>query len=183
KKTIAGINNREELIFIEEKEIKTGKVDFLIKSLKQGLTNQVLKEHNHYEIKNNYEALKEKNQELELKLIGSDLEIKKRDDFINSLGRMLNFQGLNYNTPLNELERYLNQKEQKNDEIYQQDKENGFKSNLNANTDDLLSRVDKAIKEQKERANMSKEDFFKKKAEEFAKKTQNQQTNSFNRFR
>ncbi|MCC3022675.1 mobilization protein [Campylobacter jejuni] len=115
KKTIAGINNREELIFIEEKEIKTGKVDFLIKSLKQGLTNQVLKEHNHYEIKNNYEALKEKNQELELKLIGSDLEIKKRDDFINSLGRMLNFQGLNYNTPLNELERYLNQKEQKND--------------------------------------------------------------------
>lgn len=183
KKTIAGINNREELIFIEEKEIETGRVDFLIKNLKQGLTNQVLKEYNHYEIKNNYEALKEKNQELELKLIGSDLEIKKRDDFINNLGRMLNFQGLNYNTPLNELERYLKPKEQKNDEIYQQDKENGFKSNLNANTDDLLSRVDKAIKEQKERVNMSKEDFFKKKAEEFAKKTQNQQTNSFNRFR
>lgn len=128
-------------------------------------------------------SLEKEKDKLEFELIKTNSNLKKRDDFINNLGRMLNFQGLNYNTPLNELERYLKPKEQKNDEIYQQDKENGFKSNLNANTDDLLSRVDKAIKEQKERANMSKEDFFKKKAEEFAKKTQNQQTNSFNRFR
>lgn len=128
-------------------------------------------------------SLEKEKDKLEFELIKTNSNLKKRDDFINNLGRMLNFQGLNYNTPLNELERYLKPKEQKNDEIYQKDKENGFKSNLNANTDDLLSRVDKAIKEQKERANMSKEDFFKKKAEEFAKKTQNQQTNSFNRFR
>lgn len=49
---------------------------------------------------------------------------KQKDDFINNLGKMLNFQGLNYTTPLNELERFLNQKEQKNDELQGQDEKN-----------------------------------------------------------
>ncbi len=49
---------------------------------------------------------------------------KQKDDFINNLGKMLNFQGLNYTTPLNELERFLNQKEQKNDELQGGDEKN-----------------------------------------------------------
>lgn len=70
---------------------------------------------------------------------------KQKDDFINNLGKMLNFQGLNYTTPLNELERFLNQKEQKNDELQGQDEKNQNLSHSEpSNMETALSNVSDA---------------------------------------
>lgn len=70
---------------------------------------------------------------------------KQKDDFINNLGKMLNFQGLNYTTPLNELERFLNQKEQKNDELQGQDEKNQNLSHSEpSNVETALSNVSDA---------------------------------------
>lgn len=70
---------------------------------------------------------------------------KQKDDFINNLGKMLNFQGLNYTTPLNELERFLNQKEQKNDELQGGDEKNQNLSDYESfNMEKALSNVSDA---------------------------------------
>lgn len=70
---------------------------------------------------------------------------KQKDDFINNLGKMLNFQGLNYTTPLNELERFLNPKEQKNDERQGQDEKNqNLSHSERSNMESALSGVSDA---------------------------------------
>lgn len=74
------------------------------------------------------EAEKKKNKELKEKTEKLEQETKKRDDFIANLAKMLNFRDLNYNTPLNELERYLNQNYTKNDEIHQKENKNDLRA-------------------------------------------------------
>lgn len=54
-------------------------------------------------------------------------EVKNRDTFISNLGNLLNFRDLNYNTPINELECYLNAKTIKNDRNINQEQENASK--------------------------------------------------------
>ncbi|EIE1466330.1 mobilization protein [Campylobacter upsaliensis] len=74
-----------------------------------------------------------KNKKFEEKTQMLEKEIKNRDIFINNLGNLLNFRDLKYNTPINELERYLNPKEQKNEELYQKENKNDLKGNFEAN--------------------------------------------------
>lgn len=109
-----------------ETEIQQGKSEFVVNEIKQNITYYALKDANVKGLQQEIERLKKENLELKQ-------SIEKRDNFINNLGKMLNFQGLNYTTPINELERYLKSKEQKNDDLYQ--KEN--KNDLNGNFDNL----------------------------------------------
>lgn len=123
-----------------ETEIQQGKSEFVVNEIKQNITYYALKDANVKGLQQEIERLKKENLELKQ-------SIEKRDNFINNLGKMLNFQGLNYATPINELERYLKPKEQKNDDLYQ--KEN--KNDLNSNYDNLNSlKIEQKIKDKKE---------------------------------
>lgn len=123
-----------------ETEIQQGKSEFVVNEIKQNITYYALKDANVKGLQQEIERLKKENLELKQ-------NIEKRDNFINNLGKMLNFQGLNYATPINELERYLKPKEQKNDDLYQ--KEN--KNDLNSNYDNLNSlKIEQKIKDKKE---------------------------------
>lgn len=123
-----------------ETEIQQGKSEFVVNEIKQNITYYALKDANVKGLQQEIEKLKKENLELKQ-------SIEKRDNFINNLGKMLNFQGLNYTTPINELERYLKPKEQKNDDLYQ--KEN--KNDLNSNYDNLNSlKIEQKIKDKKE---------------------------------
>ncbi|MCV3440815.1 mobilization protein [Campylobacter lari] len=73
------------------------------------------------------EKEKLKNKKLEEEAQTLKEEVKNRDTFVSNLGNLLNFRDLNYNTPINELERYLNAKMIKNDRNIDQEQENASK--------------------------------------------------------
>ncbi|MGJ0149999.1 hypothetical protein ACP0SF_08505 [Campylobacter lari] len=76
------------------------------------------------------EKEKLKNKKLEEEAQTLKEEVKNRDTFISNLGNLLNFRDLNYNTPINELERYLNAKTIKNDRNIDQEQENASKRKI-----------------------------------------------------
>lgn len=125
-----------KLGIIVEGEIREGRSDYVVNEIKRNITYLALENANIKELQQENERLKKENLKL-------NQSIKERDNFINNLGKMLNFQDLDYNTPLNELERYLNPKKQKNDEIYEKENQSDFKSNIDA----LLAQTEMALKE------------------------------------
>ncbi|WP_261798005.1 hypothetical protein, partial [Campylobacter peloridis] len=76
------------------------------------------------------EKEKLKNKKLEEEAQTLKEEVKNRDTFISNLGNLLNFKDLNYNTPINELERYLNAKTTKNEQTIEQNQENALKREI-----------------------------------------------------
>ncbi|WP_337216175.1 hypothetical protein [Campylobacter sp. 2457A] len=119
-----------ELGMLVEGHIRQGKSEFVVNEIKQNITYYALKDANVKGLQQEIEKLKKENLELKQ-------GIEKRDNFINNLGKMLNFQGLSYATPINELERYLKPKEQKNDDLYQKENKNDLKANS-----DILNNIE-----------------------------------------
>ncbi|MCV3385205.1 mobilization protein [Campylobacter lari] len=105
------------------------------------------------------EKEKLKNKKLEEEAQTLKEEVKNRDAFIINLGNLLNFRGLNYNTPINELERYLNAKTIKNEQTIEQERENALKREIEPlnSYSDLMKSLDEALKETQERIESSDE--------------------------
>lgn len=105
------------------------------------------------------EKEKFKNKKLEEEAQTLKEEVKNRDAFIINLGNLLNFRGLNYNTPINELERYLNAKTIKNEQTIEQERENALKREIEPlnSYSDLMKSLDEALKETQERIESSDE--------------------------
>ncbi|WP_259443377.1 mobilization protein [Campylobacter peloridis] len=105
------------------------------------------------------EKEKFKNKKLEEEAQTLKEEVKNRDAFIINLGNLLNFRGLNYNTPINELERYLNAKTIKNEQTIEQERENALKREIEPlnSYNDLMKSLDEALKETQERIESSDE--------------------------
>ncbi|HED4898837.1 TPA: hypothetical protein R4758_001837, partial [Campylobacter jejuni] len=126
---------------LQELETENANLRARIEELEKETPKEVIKEvENPVNIELQAENAKLKEQIKALEKVN-----KQKDDFINNLGKMLNFQGLNYTTPLNELERFLNPKEQKNDERQGQDEKNqNLSHSERSNMESALSGVSDA---------------------------------------
>lgn len=104
------------------------------------------------DLENAIKALRLELEKEKLKNKKLEEEVKNRDTFISNLGNLLNFRDLNYNTPINELERYLNAKTIKNDRNIDQEQENASKREK-----ELLYEQDRL--KQINRNNMRRDDY------------------------
>ncbi|WP_246023142.1 hypothetical protein, partial [Campylobacter estrildidarum] len=156
-----------------EAEIQQGKSEFVVDEIKQNISYRALRDANFKGLQQENERLKKENLELKQ-------DIEKRDNFINNLGKMLNFQGLNYTTPLNELERYLNQKEQKNDDLYQKENKNDLKANFdNLNDTNLLNQIIEQAQSEMQEIKQEREKSFQDKLKSFKKEQKKPNTRGY----
>ncbi|AJC85517.1 mobilization protein (plasmid) [Campylobacter peloridis LMG 23910] len=103
-----------------------------LKSLVEKVTNRELKELDLLMMSKPKETAKEYVESL-VKTAKRTLEsvfTKPYKEFITNLGNLLNFKDLKYDTPINELERYLNAKTTKNEQTIEQNQENALKREI-----------------------------------------------------